>query len=186
MRIIGGSARGRPLRAPKGNETRPTRDRVRQSLFDVLGQRCDGLRVLDLFAGSGALGLEALSRGAASAVFVEAARPAVQALEANIAALGADTARLVRMDARHYLERPGDGFDLVFIDPPYASGLANVALERLREQRRLNPGGFVYVEVGAQADSPPLQETLAGHWRVHRALRAGAVHGRLLQLAPGP
>lgn len=186
LRIVGGAWRSRRLYVPAGPGVRPTPDRARETLFNWLGPWIEGKRVLDLFAGSGALGLEALSRGAASAVFVEASRPAVQAIEANIAALGADTASLVRMDARHYLERAGDGFDLVFIDPPYSSGLASIALEQLREQRRLNPGGFVYVEVGAQGDARPLHKTLAGHWRVHRALRAGAVHGRLLQLVAGP
>lgn len=185
LRIVGGAWRSRRLRVPDEPGVRPTPDRVRETLFNWLGPWIEGKRVLDLFAGSGALGLEALSRGAASAVLLESSHPAIEAIEANIAALGADTASLVCMDARGYLQRTGERFDLVFIDPPYASGLASLALERVRGERWLNPGGFVYVEVSAQSASQPLDETLAGHWQVHRALKAGAVHGRLLQRAEG-
>jgi len=122
MRIIGGSARGRRLVAPKGRSTRPTSDRVRQSVFDVLGQRTDGLRVLDLFAGTGALGLEAVSRGAARAVLVENERAALEALERNVATLGfEDRVRVVRGDALVVSALSGP-FDLVLADPPYAVG----------------------------------------------------------------
>lgn len=122
MRIIGGSARGRRLVAPKGRATRPTSDRVRQSVFDVLGQRTDGLAVLDLFAGTGALGLEAVSRGAARATLVENEKAALEALEKNVRALGfEDRARVVRGDALSLATLRGP-FDLVLADPPYAVG----------------------------------------------------------------
>jgi len=120
MRIVAGRHKGRRLRAPAGAGTRPTADRVREALFSILGPM-DGLRVLDLYAGSGALGLEALSRGAESATFVESARPALAAIRANLDATG-DEAEVVASDAIRWLRAAGDGeraFDLVFCDPPY-------------------------------------------------------------------
>jgi len=120
MRIVAGRHKGRRLRAPAGAGTRPTADRVREALFSILGPM-DGLRVLDLYAGSGALGLEALSRGAESATFVESARPALAAIRANLDATG-DEAEIVASDAIRWLRAAGDGeraFDLVFCDPPY-------------------------------------------------------------------
>lgn len=155
MRIIGGSARGRVLRAPRGEGTRPTRDRVRQSVFDVLGQRTDGLAVLDLFAGSGALGLEALSRGAARAVFVERAPAALEVLRRNVATLGfEDRATIRRADALAPGGLPGP-FDLVFADPPYALG-AGAVLEALAAAPGglLAPGARVVLEHGRRETLP--------------------------------
>jgi 16S rRNA (guanine966-N2)-methyltransferase len=120
VRIVAGQYRGRRLTTPAGLDTRPTSDRVRESLFNILGD-IEGLRVLDLFAGSGALGLEALSRGAASAVLVENERRAVEAIEANVDAIGTQDARVVRGDALAWLRRAEGEFDLVFLDPPYSS-----------------------------------------------------------------
>jgi 16S rRNA (guanine966-N2)-methyltransferase len=120
MRIVAGRHKGRRLRAPAGAGTRPTADRVREAVFSILGP-IDGLRVLDLYAGSGALGLEALSRGAASATFVESARPALTAIRANLDATG-EEAEVVTSDAVQWLRAASDGeraFDLVFCDPPY-------------------------------------------------------------------
>src|SRR3954465_7399669 len=126
MRIVAGRWGGRTLHAPRGRSTRPTSDRVREALFSILGP-LDGARVLDLFAGSGALGLEALSRGAAAATFVERERLALRALRDNVADLGAD-AEVVAADARVFLRAArerGAQYDLVFLDPPYraAAGL---------------------------------------------------------------
>jgi 16S rRNA (guanine(966)-N(2))-methyltransferase RsmD len=121
MRVIAGRWGGRRLQAPPGDATRPTSDRVREALFSVLGDRVDGARVLDLFAGSGALGIEALSRGAAEATFVDSADAAQKALRANLAALGAD-AESRRQDARRFLVSASTAarqYDLVFLDPPY-------------------------------------------------------------------
>lgn len=143
MRIIAGQWRGRPLRAPEGAATRPTADRVREALFSMLASRIgsfEGLRVADLFAGSGALGLEALSRGAAHCVFVENDRRAVNAIRANLAALGGSGEVLPR-GAEHAALPP---VDLAFLDPPYGSGLAPAVLARLP----LAPGGFASVESG--------------------------------------
>jgi 16S rRNA (guanine966-N2)-methyltransferase len=119
-RIIAGSARGRRLAVPAAG-TRPTTDRVRESVFNILAARLDfdGLTVLDLFAGSGALGLEALSRGAGSAVFVESDPKAIKVIEANIRASGLAGARVVRRRVADHLQRPGGASDLVFADPPY-------------------------------------------------------------------
>jgi 16S rRNA (guanine966-N2)-methyltransferase len=121
MRVVAGTHGGRRLQAPRGRETRPTSDRVRESLFAVLGDRVAGARVLDLFAGSGALGIEALSRGAAEATFVDSSPAAVRAVRANLEALGID-AEVVRADARAALRTARAAarqYDLVFLDPPY-------------------------------------------------------------------
>jgi 16S rRNA (guanine966-N2)-methyltransferase len=142
MRIIAGQWRGRPLIAPRGEATRPTADRVREALFSMLASRVgsfQGLQVADLFAGSGALGLEALSRGAAHCVFVENDRRAVEAIRANIGALGASGEVLPRGAEHAALPRP---VDLAFLDPPYGSGLAPAVLAKLA----VAEGGWVSVE----------------------------------------
>jgi 16S rRNA (guanine(966)-N(2))-methyltransferase RsmD len=121
VRVVAGAYGGRRLVAPPGDATRPTSDRVREALFSVLGLSIDGARVLDLYAGSGALGIEALSRGAAAAVFVDRAQPAVDAIRANLDALGIE-AVVRRMQARTALRtaaQRGEAYDLVFLDPPY-------------------------------------------------------------------
>lgn len=145
MRIIAGEWRGRPLLAPPGSATRPTADRVREALFSMLASRLgsfEGLQVADLFAGSGALGLEALSRGAAHCVFVENDRRAVHAIRANIAALGA-SAEVLAQSAEH--AALPQAVDLAFLDPPYGSGLAPAVLATLS----IAPGGWVSVETGS-------------------------------------
>ena len=125
MRIISGAAKGLRLRGPAGRGTRPMMDRVREALFSSLGGFVSGAAVLDLFAGSGSLGLEALSRGAESAVFVERHRAALDALRANIDAAGLG-GRVVASDVTVFLERDEGRYHLVFVDPPYAASLASV------------------------------------------------------------
>jgi 16S rRNA (guanine966-N2)-methyltransferase len=125
MRIIAGHAKGRRLREPGGGGTRPMMDRVREALFSSLGRAVPGAAVADLYAGSGSLGLEALSRGAASAVFVERSRAALAALEANVAAVGLG-GRVVAGDVGAFLAADTGGYHLAFVDPPYADSLASV------------------------------------------------------------
>jgi 16S rRNA (guanine966-N2)-methyltransferase len=131
LRVVAGTYKGRRLAAPRGTRTRPTADRVREALFSMLGD-VGGARVLDLYAGSGALGIEALSRGADSAVFVERDARAVAAIERNLAAVGVE-ANVVRQDVVRFLARADGAFDLVFCDPPYdsAAGLAGPLAEHL-------------------------------------------------------
>jgi 16S rRNA (guanine966-N2)-methyltransferase len=146
LRIIAGRWRGRTILAPPGQATRPTADRVREALFSMLTSRLgsfEGLRVADLFAGSGALGLEALSRGAAHCTFVDRHSVAVDAIRANIAALGA-SAEVISGSAEHV--RLEDEIDLAFLDPPYGSGLVANALERLP----LASGALVSVETARE------------------------------------
>ncbi|HEY2958215.1 MAG TPA: 16S rRNA (guanine(966)-N(2))-methyltransferase RsmD [Actinomycetota bacterium] len=157
MRVVAGRLGGRPLRAVPGSATRPTSDRVREALFSVLGERVRGARVLDLFGGTGALSIEALSRGAARAVLVEQAAPAVAVIRANLAALDlTGSARVRRTRAETYLRSQRDGpFDLVFLDPPYAAGPGLVAglLARLA-RGALAPSAVVVVETAARSEAP--------------------------------
>jgi 16S rRNA (guanine(966)-N(2))-methyltransferase RsmD len=155
VRVIAGRFGGRRLSAPRGALTRPTADRVREALFSVLGD-LEGARVLDLFAGSGALGIEALSRGAAEVTFVDSAPAALRALRDNLTALDLE-AEVRRADARGFLRgarKTGRQYDLVFLDPPYRRAAA-LARELDRDLPAvLSPGARVAVETGRQA---PLQ-----------------------------
>ena len=174
VRIVGGEWRSRLVRFPPSTELRPTPDRVRETLFNWLGQRLDGLEILDLFAGSGALAFEALSRGASRAVLVERDREIAHALRAAARELSAAGAEIVEADALAFLARCAAKFDLVFVDPPYASGLAVRALAEL--PARLKPHGRVYVE-SATAIAP------GAPWRAVREGRAGAVRYALFELS---
>jgi len=168
MRIVAGRFKGRRLVAPRGTATRPTSDRVREALFSVLGPSVQGARVLDLFAGSGALGLEALSRGAATAVFVDRSPRAIAAIAANLEALGID-AHVHRMEARAALRAAlarREAYDLVFLDPPYrhAAGLGRELSEALAPV--LAPGARVVTESDRRdpiaLDLPPSDERRYG------------------------
>ncbi len=174
VRIIGGRWRSRVLRFPAGAQLRPTPDRVRETLFNWLGQTLDGLRCVDLFAGSGALGFEALSRGADRVVMVERDRRAAAALREGARELGAGAASIVHGDAESYLRGCAERFDVAFVDPPYASGLAPRCLSLL--PRCLREGARVYVESGEPIAAPG--------WRALREGRAGAVRYALFELAP--
>lgn len=161
MRIVAGEFKGRQLVVPAGLDVRPTSDRVRESLFNILahgvpGFSLAGAKVIDLFAGSGALGLEALSRGAASVLFVEMEAAARGAIRANVEALQLEgRTRLFRRDAtRLGPAGAGDSFDLAFLDPPYGRGLADLALSALVEGGWLAKGAVVVVEEAE--DAPPI------------------------------
>jgi 16S rRNA (guanine966-N2)-methyltransferase len=171
LRIIGGSWRGRKLRFPRGSDIRPTPDRVRETLFNWLGAGVRGAHCLDLFAGSGALGLEALSRGAAQVTFVEHDAAAAHELRARLAAWDAQGAQVQRADALRYLEGEAHPFDVVFLDPPFASQLLGAAAARLEERGWLAPGARIYVECAARDALPPLP----GRWAALKAKQAGEV-----------
>ena len=174
VRIIAGKWRSRIVKFPAAAQLRPTPDRVRETLFNWLGQRLDGLACLDLFAGSGALGFEALSRGAARVVMVEREASVVAGLRESAHALGAEGLEIVASEALSYVLRAGESFDVAFVDPPYATDLAVRTLAAL--PRRLNPRARVYVETAASLEvAPP--------WRKLREDRAGAVRYALLELA---
>jgi 16S rRNA (guanine966-N2)-methyltransferase len=157
MRIVGGRLRGRALAAPKSQGIRPTTDRLRESLFNILahayGDPVSGARVLDLFAGTGALGLEALSRGAAFALFVDDGAEARALMRQNVEALGlAAVARIFRRDAtRLGPAHPLEPFSLAFLDPPYRKGLAESALVSAREGGWLTGNALILVEEAADA-----------------------------------
>ena len=157
MRIIAGDWRGRPLVAPKGLDTRPTADRTRETLFSMLLSRLgsfEGLRVADLYAGSGALALEALSRGAADAVLVENDRAALTAIEANAAKLGAAARIQLRAMSAARLPRENP-FDLIFADPPYAEGSGSAVAHAVAEAGWLAPGGWLAIETAKSDDVAP-------------------------------
>ncbi|HVF75170.1 MAG TPA: 16S rRNA (guanine(966)-N(2))-methyltransferase RsmD [Acidimicrobiales bacterium] len=162
MRVVGGSERGRALRSPKGHDIRPTSDRVREAVFnmvDTLGG-VDDATVVDLFAGTGALGIEALSRGAASAVFVERDRSAAALVQENLDALGlAERGKVVRLDVVRWLETAGP-FEVAFADPPYAFEQWPVVFERVRAQ-------LLVAESNRELD-------LGGRWELLRCKRYGS------------
>jgi 16S rRNA (guanine966-N2)-methyltransferase len=171
LRIIGGDWRGRRIRFSSQGGIRPTPDRVRETLFNWLMHKVPGSRCLDLFAGSGALGFEALSRGAAHVTLVERDRENAARLRETAAMLAPGRATVVESDALAWLASRQAAYDIVFLDPPFAAGLLEESMERLEGQGAVAPGGFVYVEMPASAGPPPLP----ARWRMHRTGRAGAV-----------
>ncbi len=178
LRIVGGSCRGRRVNFPPGRGLRPTADRVRETLFNWLQGEVAGRRVLDLFAGSGALGLEALSRGAAEAVFVEQARPAAEQLRENLQELGfGGQGRVLQCDARRYLESASGPFDIVFIDPPFADRLLGEICRTLEGQGLLARRAWIYLEQDSHHPWPDLPP----EWEIYREGRAGQATFRLMQ-----
>jgi 16S rRNA (guanine966-N2)-methyltransferase len=157
MRIVGGRLGGRTLTAPRSHNVRPTSDRLREAIFNILAHRYDdpvaGARVLDLFAGTGALGLEAMSRGAAFTLFIDDGAEARALIRQNVEALGlGGVTRIFRRDAtRLGAAHPNQPFGLVFLDPPYRKGLAEASLASLRDGIWLVPGALVVVEEAADA-----------------------------------
>ena len=181
LRIIGGRWRGRKLRFPASADIRPTPDRVRETLFNWLAAVPRGAACLDLFAGSGALGLEALSRGAGDVTFVEQDAAAASELSARLTEWQAENARVVRADALLYLTGTARPFDIVFLDPPFDSPLLERTATLLQSQPWLQTGALIYVECRARAGLPSLPPT----WRLLREKRAGEVGYHLFaQTAP--
>ena len=171
VRIIGGALRGRRIAVPSRPGLRPTPDRGRETLFNWLGQRLEGLSCLDLFAGTGALGFEAASRGAARVVMVERDRQLASSLAQFRDVVGAASVEVVPGEALEYLARGGERFDVVFLDPPFGQNALPAVLERL--PARLAPGARVYVEA-----ERPLRDPA---WRELRGARAGQVSYQLLE-----
>ena len=168
MRVVAGSLRGRIVKAVPGTGTRPTSDRVREAMFASLGGEIEGARVLDLFAGSGALGIEALSRGAAWASFVESDRAAAGVIRSNLAQLGlAGLGRVHQARAEALVSKAcREPFDLAFLDPPYATplGFTSALLDRLLRRGWLREGALVVLEGSARREGPSWPEGLTLLW----------------------
>ena len=175
VRIIGGLWRSRIVRFPSAAQLRPTPDRVRETLFNWLGQRLHGLECLDLFAGSGALGFEAASRGAAAVTMVERDRETARHLRDSAKSLEATQVRVIEADALAFIERDSAMYDVVFLDPPFASDLAVQVMQRL--PARLRPGARVYVESAHPLEPGP-------PWQAVREGRAGSVRYALYEMRP--
>ena len=176
VRIIAGDWRGRRIRFPAAPGLRPTSDRRRETLFNWLAPDLPGARCLDLFAGSGALGFEAASRGAARVVLVESSREVAAALAASRRALGAESrTEVIHARATRYLARAAEPFDIVFLDPPFAQpALVGDACQRLASGW-LAPGAWVYLEVAAHEERPRVPE----QWQLRRELASGDAHALL-------
>lgn len=172
VRIIGGEWRSRLIAFPDAGDLRPTPDRVRVTLFNWLGQTLHGKTCLDLFAGSGALGFEALSRGAQRVVMVESARLAIDALKRNAETLHAERLEIVSRDGPSFLAATRERFDVIFLDPPYRTDLLPALFPLLPD--RLQPGGTVYFEIDRLAAAPP-------GWKIIKQSRAGTVRFQLVQ-----
>lgn len=180
MRIIAGQWRGRKLASPSGEAVRPTSDRVREAVFSMIGARLggfSGLRVADIFSGSGALGLEALSRGAAHATFVDAARPSCRLVEQNAATLGATAQVQVLNRPATSLPPAAQPFDLLFLDPPYGKDLVAPTLAQLRQQ------GWVASDALVVVETPREEEISDPAWEVVRTALYGATRITLLSPA---
>jgi 16S rRNA (guanine966-N2)-methyltransferase len=176
LRIIGGSWRGRKLAFAPVPGLRPTPDRVRETLFNWLAPVIHGARCLDLFAGSGALGIEAASRGAAECVLVECETEAVRVLREQVGRLDARQVQVVDADALHWLSAAARPFDVVFLDPPFRAGLLPACIDLLEDRGWLAPQAWIYLETGHGACPG-----LPANWEIYRDKCAGRVDYRLVQ-----
>ncbi|EOC0588052.1 16S rRNA (guanine(966)-N(2))-methyltransferase [Cronobacter sakazakii] len=175
IRIIGGQWRGRKLPVPHSPGLRPTTDRVRETLFNWLAPYLVGARCLDCFAGSGALGLEALSRYAADATLLEMERSVAQQLQKNLATLKSSAAKVVNTNTLNFLNQNGEPHDIVFVDPPFRKGLLEETLNLLETRGWLAPQALIYVESEVENGLPPVP----ANWQLHREKVAGQVAYRL-------
>jgi 16S rRNA (guanine966-N2)-methyltransferase len=174
VRIIGGELRSRMITFPDAEGLRPTPDRVRETLFNWLGQTLHGRTCLDLFAGSGALGFEAASRGAKQVMMVEINRTVLRSLQKNASTLGCVNVVVVGQDGLEFASRNEQRYDVIFLDPPFQSDYLPKLLEVLPQ--RLNEHGVVYVESAAAITVPP-------PWQIIKSGKAGLVHYQLLKVA---
>jgi 16S rRNA (guanine966-N2)-methyltransferase len=179
LRIIGGQWRGRKLRFPDAEGLRPTPDRVRETLFNWLTGELEGARCLDAFCGSGALGLEALSRGASHVDFVDNNRDVIEQIKDNLAVLRCNQGRAHQAQAVPWLERDHSPFDVVFIDPPYHQDLIAPCIGALEDKRLLKARAWVYLEQARDEALP----ALPANWQLHREKTAGQVCYRLFYCA---
>lgn len=178
LRIIGGQWRSRRLSFLPEPGLRPTTDRVRETLFNWLAPRIAGSHCLDLFAGSGALGLEALSRGAAHCDFVDCSAKATRQISKHLLTLGeAERATCTTLAAETFINTSGRRYDIAFIDPPFDCGLVGPTCQLLRERGLMLPDALVYIEMGSQELLPELPR----EWQSRREKRTGGVVSRLLE-----
>ena len=163
MRVISGSLRGRKLKEPTGRNIRPTTDKIKESVFNIVQFDIEGRKVLDLFAGTGQLGIEALSRGAKSAVFIDTAMESVKLIYENIKTCGfSEQTAVWARDALRYLESD-EKFDLVFVDPPYDAKLADRAVSKIAEFDKLNLNGIIINEAKADSATTVLEQPYVLH-----------------------
>ena len=172
MRVITGSARGCRLKELEGMETRPTTDRVKEGLFNIIQFDIEGRKILDLFAGTGQLGIECLSRGAVSAVFVDRRADAVKLIRDNLKATNlTDRGRVIPGDSMEYLKTIRETFDIIFLDPPYEAGLLEPAIAHIAKFDILSPHGIIVAEHPANMVLP----ALSAPYRLHRTYRYGKI-----------
>ena len=172
MRVITGTARGRKLKEPAGMETRPTTDRVKEGIFSSIQFELEGRRVLDLFGGTGQMGIEALSRGAAHCTFVDLRKEAVAIIRENVALTGfADRAQIVQGDALAFLSRCRETFDVIFLDPPYGSGLLEKTMELVGTIDIVSENGIIVCENGSSAGWPMVSPP----YRLQKEYRYGKI-----------
>ena len=171
MRVISGSARGRKLKEPSGHGIRPTSAKVKESVFNIIQFDLEGRRVLDLYAGTGQLGIEAISRGARSVVFVDSDKEAIRLIRENLQICGfMDNATVLCRDVPRFLE--GDGrFDIIFIDPPYNTPLATETIQKIIKFDKLETNGIIMCETGADQEAPDV----APPYFQHKSYRYGTV-----------
>ena len=176
MRVITGIARGRRLKEPNGMETRPTADRVKEAIFSSIQFEVEGRKVLDLFGGTGQMGIEALSRGATHCTFVDLQKQAVAIIRENVNSTGfADQSTVIQGDALAFLSRCREKFDLIFLDPPYGSGLLEKAMELITTIDIVSENGIIVCENGSNSGWPVVAEP----YRMQKEYRYGKIRTAL-------
>ena len=178
FRVIGGQWKGRKLKFIEVEGLRPSLDRVRETLFNWLQSDIHGARCLDLFAGSGAIGIEALSRGASHLDFVELNKKAVRQLETNLGLLDADDGNVIHQDAKQFLDKIDQAYDIIFIDPPFHKGIAQEILSKLAQTNLLKEGALIYLEMEQN-----LEVDIPQSWELLKDKKAGQLQYRLYQFS---